>query len=97
MIISDSEIREWLKLEEGDDATVSSLLITSKAIIKKSTGVVESDVINDEEGTEVYKTIQKILVTRLYENREGSNLDKGLVPLYSTLKDFKGVKANVDR
>lgn len=83
----DNEFREWLRLEEGDDETLSSLLITSKAIIKKATGVTLEKVKDDPDGIEVYKTIQKILITRLYENRESKqDIDNGLISMYMTLK-----------
>lgn len=83
----DNEFREWLRLEEGDDETLSSLFITSKAIIKKATGVTLEKVKDDPDGIEVYKTIQKILITRLYENRESKqDIDNGLISMYMTLK-----------
>lgn len=81
-----TEVREWIRLEEGDDITLSSLINTSKVIIKKSTGVSEADAEKSIEGIEAYRTLQKIIVTRLYENREGADVEKGLIALYTSLK-----------
>lgn len=85
----EEEIREWLRLEEGDVSTLTSLFITSRALIKKGTGLSLKDIkeLNDDEVTEVYKTLQKIIITRLYENRESTkDIDNGLTSLYFTLR-----------
>lgn len=81
-----SELREWIRLEEGDEDTLSSLLLTSAAIIKKATGIIEEKC-ESEETTALYRTIQKILVNRLYENRESTReIDHGLVGMYVALR-----------
>lgn len=87
----EEELREWMRLEEGDDSTLSSLLIAARAIIKKGSGLSIKDIQNknDEELTETYKTLQKIIVTRLYENRESTKeIDSGLTSLYWTLRSL---------
>ncbi|MBS6504089.1 MAG: head-tail connector protein [Clostridium sp.] len=82
----ENKVREWIRLEEGDDMTVSSLIITSRAIIKKSTGITEEEC-KSEETKSLYETIQKILVNRLYENRESNKeIDHGLVGMYVALR-----------
>ncbi len=82
----ENKVREWIRLEEGDDMTVSSLIITSKALIKKATGVTEEKC-KSEETKSLYETIQKILINRLYENRESTReIDHGLVGMYVALR-----------
>ncbi|MBS6504104.1 MAG: head-tail connector protein [Clostridium sp.] len=82
----ENKVREWIRLEEGDDTTISSLIISSRAIIKKSTGITEEKC-KSEETKALYETIQKILINRLYENRElNKEIDSGLVGMYIALR-----------
>lgn len=68
-----NELKEWLKIDGSDeDTTLSSLLLSSKFVIKQATGVTFEDLTSKPEAKELYKTIQKLIITDLYENRSGS-------------------------
>jgi uncharacterized phage protein (predicted DNA packaging) len=92
------ELKEWLKIDgEDEDLTLSSLLISSRMIIKQATGLTQSDVQNNEEALELYKLAQKIIVTNLYENRTGAEKENlGLISLYTQLEVYKLQLANED-
>jgi len=86
------EIMEWIKFD-GDIAdepnTIPALLIASRMIIKKSTGVIPKDVQDDPEALELYKLIQKMIITNLYENRSGSPLNTLIIGLCTSLQSYK--------
>lgn len=87
------ELKEWLRVDGvDDDITLDSLLLTSKILIRQSTGVELEDVQSNPQALELYKTIQKIIITDLYENRDGSSkLNPVLISLLIQLKSFKEV------
>lgn len=85
------ELKEWLRIDyPDDDLVLSSLLTASKFIIKQSTGIALEDVQTDSEALELYKTVQKIIITNLYENRDGSSkISPVLTGLYTQLEVYK--------
>jgi len=85
------EILEWLRIEgvEDEPNTIPSLLLASKMIIKQSTGLMPEDITDDPEAVELYKLIQKMIVTDLYENRAGSKLNSLLIGLCAQLEVYK--------
>lgn len=85
------ELKEWLRIDGNEeDATLSSLLLSSKFVIKQSTGVTLENVQNDPEALELYKLIQRLLITDLYENRSGSQKTNPVViSLNIQLKAYK--------
>lgn len=86
-----TEIKEWLRIDgEDDDNTLSSLLLSSKFIIKQSTGVITEDVASNPEALELYKLVQKLIIAGLYENRDGdSKLNPLLISMSAQLESFK--------
>lgn len=92
-----NELRMWLKIDgDYDDVTLDSLIKTSALLIKQQTGLTEADVTGDEEATELYKLVQKLIITDLYENREGSQkISPVLISLCSQLEAYK-LKNEVD-
>jgi len=82
------ELREWMRID-GDELTLTSLLIASRMTIKKTTGVIPKDVEGNEEATALYKLIQKMIVTDNYENRLGSNNSQLIIGYSSQLQSFK--------
>lgn len=91
------EILEWLRIEgvEDEPNTLPSLLLASKMIIKQSTGVMPEDITNDPGAVELYKLVQKMIVTDLYENRNGSKLSSLLIGLCAQLEIYKLVNGEV--
>lgn len=85
-----SEIKQWLKIDGDDDGlTLASLLIASKMIIKQSTGVLPEDVTENGDALELYKLIQKIIITDLYENRTGNQkMNPVLISLCTQLEAY---------
>lgn len=85
------ELQEWLRIDGAyDDSTLNSLLLTSKLLIKQSTSVTLDDVYNDPEALELYKTVQKLIITDLYENRDGSGkINPVKISLYAQLEAYK--------
>lgn len=86
-----NELKEWLRIDSvDDDITLNSLFSTSKILIKQATGVVLEDVQGNSEALELYKTIQKMIITDLYENRDGaSKFNPILISLHTQLEAFK--------
>lgn len=91
------EILEWLKIEgiEDEPNTIPSLLLASKMIIKQSTGVVPEDIQADPGAVELYKLVQKMIITDLYENRTGSKLNSLLIGLCAQLEVYKLVNGEI--
>lgn len=127
------ELKEWIKIDYGDeDTTLSSLIFSSEMIIQEATGVKLEDVEvytqeqltampveqlnsiaenknvtnyanmqsnelinailskNDKKFFSLYTLIQKIIITGLYENRDGeAKENKGLISLYMQLEAYK--------
>lgn len=84
-------LKEWLRIDsDAEDATLLSLLLSSKFVIKQATGVVAEDILDNEEALELYRLIQRMLITDLYENRTGSqNISPLIVSLCTQLKMVK--------
>jgi uncharacterized phage protein (predicted DNA packaging) len=83
------ELKEWLKIDgNAEDATLTSLLLSSKFIIRHATGVNIEDVQDDPEAHEMYILIKRLLITDLYENR-ASSMSPIVVSLCSQLKLYK--------
>lgn len=62
-----NELKEWLKIEYGDeDNLLSSLFISAKADIESSTGIKEEYLIN-ENLQELYNMAIKVWVMFMYE------------------------------
>lgn len=85
------EIKEWLRIDgEDEDVTLSSLLSSSRMMIKQATGITVDDVENNQDAKELYKLVQKIIITNLYENRNGpEEINAGLISLYIQLEAYK--------
>lgn len=86
-----SELKEWLRIDSNDDdLTLNSLIPASSLIIKQSTGVTAVDIQTNNEAQELYRTVQKIIITDLYENRDGSGkINPVLISMYAQLQAFK--------
>lgn len=85
------ELKKWLRIDFDDDDldTLPALISTSKLIIKQSTGVALDDVEEDADALNLYKTLQKYIITDLYENRTGSTINQLVISLYSQLEVYK--------
>jgi len=85
------ELKKWLRVDSDDDDvdTLPSLISTSKLLIKQSTGVDLSDLQEDDDVFNLYKTLQKYIITDLYENRTGSTINQLVISLYSQLEAYK--------
>lgn len=85
------ELKEWLRIDgTDDDNTLTSLLLSSSLVIKQSTGVVLEDVQDNLEALALYKLVQKLIITDLYENRSGSGkINPVVVSLYTQLEAYK--------
>jgi hypothetical protein len=84
-------VKEWLRIDGNEeDLTITSLLLASSFVIKQSTGVIEEDVSGDQEALELYRLIQRLIITDLYENRTGASKPSPLIiSLCMQLKAFK--------
>lgn len=84
------ELKEWLRVEGNDDDTsLKSLISASRLLIKQSTGVELADVQNNADALELYKTVQKMIITDLYENRSGSSISPVMISMYAQLEAYK--------
>lgn len=85
-----NELKEWLALDGDDtDITLKSLISTSKILIKQSTGVIFDDIKEDTDAYNLYKTLQKYIITDLYENRTGASISPLVTSLYAQLEAYK--------
>lgn len=86
-----NDLKEWIRVDgEDKDKTLSSLLSSSKLIIKQATGITLDDVQDNPDALNLYELVQKIVITNLYENRLGSEKEnKGLTSLYMQLETYK--------
>lgn len=88
--LSIDELNEWIRIDNDDDVnTLTSLCSTSRLMIKQSTGITFSDVEGNVDAEELYKTLQKFIITDLYENRTGGNINKSIISLYAQLEAYK--------
>ncbi|MBB6218188.1 putative phage protein (predicted DNA packaging) [Anaerosolibacter carboniphilus] len=85
------ELKEWLRIDgEEDDNMIQSLQLSSKLLIKQFTGAKREDVEGNSEALELYKLVQRLIVTDLYENRAGSNkMSPVLISLCTQLGAYK--------
>jgi uncharacterized phage protein (predicted DNA packaging) len=86
-----TELKEWLKIDgTEEDKTLSSLLLSSKFVIKQATGIKLEDIAADDEAKELYKTIQRMIITDIYENRGGSGkVSPVVISLCAQLEAYK--------
>ena len=82
------ELQEWGRID-GNETTLSDLLLASRMTIKKTTGVTIKDVTGDPEAIALYKLVQKMIVVDAYENRLGSNNSQLLIGYCSQLQSYK--------
>lgn len=85
------ELKEWLSIDyEDEDINLSSLISASELLIEQSTGVIYSDVENDDNAKELYKTLQKFIIGDLYKNRTNAGkISPALLSLYAQLEAYK--------
>jgi hypothetical protein len=88
--ISLDEVKEWIKSDSDaeDINTLPGLISTSKIIIKQSTGVTWDDVQSNEDASNLYKTLQKYIITDLYFNQSGK-MSYLIASLYIQLEAYK--------
>lgn len=70
------EMKEWLRIfHDEDDGLVIGLIFSSIPIIKTATGVSKEFIesCNDKTFIDLYKMVQKILITDLYNERDREN------------------------
>lgn len=92
VIITLSEVKEWLRIDsEDDDNLLESLIKASKVIIKSATGIKKDFILDDtnkepdfEELKHMYVMVQRILITDLYNEKSVEN--KALTSLYTQLE-----------
>ena len=85
------ELKEWMRVtwDVEDDNVIKPLMLSSEMIIDLATGV-KSDDITDGKAKSLYELIQKIIITNLYEHRDGDIKDNpGLTSLYMQLEAYK--------
>jgi len=82
------ELQEWIVVD-GNEGTLSDLLLASRMTIKKTTGVTLVDVKDDPEAIALYKLVQKMIVADAYENRLGSTNNQLLIGYSSQLESYK--------
>lgn len=85
------EVKEWIKSDndEEDTNTLPGLISTSNIMIKQSTGVTWDDVQDNKDACNLYKTLQKYIITDLYFNRIGTNISPLVISLYAQLEAYK--------
>lgn len=91
-IITLEEAKEWLRIDyEEDNNLITSLMDTSKAMIKSATGVPDcfqsnENIISDDLNNidSLYTMAQRIIITDLYNEKETEN--RALTSLYIQLE-----------
>ena len=86
-MISLYETKEWLRIfHDEDDNLVDSLILSSISLIKTATGVSKEFIesCNDETFIDLYKMLQRIVITDLYNERDTEN--KALTSHYIQLE-----------
>ena len=98
-MISLDEMKEWLRIfHDEDDNLVESLILSSIPIIKSATGITKEYIqsCNDEILRDLYKMVQRILITDLYNERDTEN--KALTSYYIQLElTYKELLNNENR
>lgn len=98
-MINLDEMKEWLRIfHDEDDNLVNSLILSSISIIKSATGITKNYIqsCNDETLRELYKMVQRILITDLYNERDTEN--KALTSYYIQLElAYKEAVSNENR
>lgn len=98
-MINLDEMKEWLRIfHDEDDNLVNSLILSSIPIIKSATGITKDYIqsCNDEMLIELYKMVQRILITDLYNERDTEN--KALISYYIQLElAYKETLSNENR
>lgn len=86
-----SELKGWLRIDGTDeDITLNAMMNASEKVIEQSTGVLPADVSTDAKAQALYNLVQKIIITDLYENRDGSGkLNPVLISMYAQLEAYK--------
>ena len=81
------EIKEWLRIDnDEEDRQLSSLILSARAIIKSATGVTREDVEENIDALNLYKMIEKLEVSMIYEGSLKDTTNKGLIALYMQLE-----------
>ena len=92
-MITLDEMKEWLRVfHDEEDALVNSLILTSISIIKSATGITKDYIqsCNHENIQDLYKMVQRVLITDLYNERDTEN--KALTSYYIQLElEYKEV------
>lgn len=82
-----AEVKEWLRIfHDEEDNLINSLIASSISIIKSATGI-SKDYISKCENEiiiDLYKMVQRILITDLYNERDTEN--KALTAFYIQLE-----------
>lgn len=98
-MINLDETKEWLRIfHEEDDNLVESLILSSISIIKSATGVSKEFIesCTYESFIDLYKMVQRILITDLYNERDTEN--KALTSHYIQLElAYKEILNNENR
>lgn len=92
-MITLDEMKEWLRIfHDEEDTLVNNLILTSISIIKSATGITKDYIqsCNYENVKDLYKMVQRILITDLYNERDTEN--KSLTSYYIQLElEYKEV------
>lgn len=85
------ELKEWLRIDDtDDDTTLKTLIISSRQTILNATNVSKEDISKDKDAFALYKLLQKLIITDLYENRSGSaNVSPIVIGYYAQLEAYK--------
>ncbi len=98
-MITLDEMKEWLRVfHDEEDALVNSLILTSISIIKSATGITKDYIqsCNHENIQDLYKMVQRVLITDLYNERDTEN--KALTSYYIQLElEYKEVLSYENR
>ncbi len=98
-MITLDEMKEWLRIfHDEEDTLVNNLILTSISIIKSATGITKDYIqsCNYENVKDLYKMVQRILITDLYNERDTEN--KSLTSYYIQLElEYKGVLSYENR
>ena len=98
-MITLDEMKEWLRVfHDEEDALVNSLILTSISIIKSATGITKDYIqsCNHENIQDLYKMVQGVLITDLYNERDTEN--KALTSYYIQLElEYKEVLSYENR
>ena len=82
-----TEIKEWLRVfHDEEDNLINSLIASSISVIQSATGITKDYIssCNSERIKDLYKIVQRILITDLYNERDTEN--KALTSFYIQLE-----------